>query len=123
MGEQLGGAADGSGRLDYGLNRVLRAVRTAGDAAWANIGWRRVKVSREGTSSEKLAAELLWLAQKMEACGTSEEAVGLWASASNLAWLSLYAEPRLQGSLVKVSGTAPTFYNSMGENLKGYSKN
>ena len=60
-----------------------------------------------GNSAEKLAAELLWLAQKLAACGFKEEAVDMWASASNLACLSLSAEPRLQGSLVKVSGMFP----------------
>ena len=113
MAEQRGGAADGCGRVDYGLNRVFRAVRSAGDVAWSRVGWRREEVSRKGSSAEKLAAELLWLAQKMEASGSGEEAVCLWASASNLAWLALSAEARLQGSLVKVSGTQ--FYNSMVE--------
>lgn len=103
MAEQRGGAADGCGRVDYGLNRVFRAVRSAGDVAWSRVGWRREEVSRKGSSAEKLAAELLWLAQKMEASGSGEEAVCLWASASNLAWLALSAEARLQGSLVKVS--------------------
>ena len=105
MVKQHGAAADGCGQVEYRLNRVLRAVRSAGDVAWSRVGWRREEVSREGISAEKLAAELLWLAQKMEACGSGEEAVCLWASASNLARLALYAEPRLQGSLVKVSGT------------------
>ncbi|KAB2091417.1 hypothetical protein ES319_A03G189500v1 [Gossypium barbadense] len=63
----------------------------------------RVDVNRSGNSAEKLAAELLWLAQKLVDCGFGEEAVERWASASNLASLSLLAEPRLQGSLVKVS--------------------
>lgn len=57
-------------------------------------------------SAEKYAAELLWLAEKMAACRCSDEAVHKWASASNLAWLSLMTEPRLQGSIVKVSGKA-----------------
>lgn len=100
------GAMDGSGQVDYALNRVLRAVRSAGDVAWSRVGWRmREDVSRKGCSAEKLAAELLWLAEKMEACQSGEEAICLWASASNLARLSLYVEPRLQGSLLKVSGT------------------
>ncbi|KAL4323481.1 hypothetical protein GQ457_11G002220 [Hibiscus cannabinus] len=63
----------------------------------------REDVNRSGNSAEKLAVELLWLAEKMVACGFGEEAVERWASASNLASLSLLAEPRLQGSLVKVS--------------------
>ncbi|KAF3435028.1 hypothetical protein FNV43_RR22115 [Rhamnella rubrinervis] len=91
----------GVGRFEYGrLNRVLKAVRSFG------IG---KAVMREGAnrsgggSAEKLAAELLWLGQKLAGCGFVEEAVRRWAAASKLAWLAVSAEPRLQGSLVKLS--------------------
>lgn len=102
-GEGGGGTGDGPG--EYRLSRVLKAVRSVRDFG------RRVRgeggeASRCGMiSSEKLAAELLWLAQKLAACGCGEEAVRRWAAASNLGWLALSAEPRLQGSLVKVAGT------------------
>ncbi|KAK3002140.1 hypothetical protein RJ639_022321 [Escallonia herrerae] len=89
------------------LNRVLRAVRHYGDAAWTRFGKPREGLSKTGSSAEKMSAELLWLAQKMAACGCVGEAVCRWASASRLAWLALSAEPRLQGSLVKVSGSPP----------------
>ncbi|KAL5787699.1 hypothetical protein ACOSP7_004648 [Xanthoceras sorbifolium] len=90
--------------VQYRLNRLMRAVRSIGDMAFSRVSWGRDQdVNRSGQSAQKLAAELLWLAQKMSACGFGEEAVGKWASASNLAWLALSAEPRLQGSLVKVS--------------------
>ncbi|WCJ18720.1 hypothetical protein M5689_001049 [Euphorbia peplus] len=79
----------GSWPGQFGLNRVLKVVRLGKDG-----------VER---SEEKMAAELLWLSEKMVGCGCGEEAVWRWASASNLAWLSLAAEPRLQTSLVKVS--------------------
>ncbi|XP_021899891.1 uncharacterized protein LOC110816145 [Carica papaya] len=92
------------GPVLHGLNRVLRTVRSAGIGVLARIGnGKRVDVDRSGGWSEKLAAELLWLAQKMGACGFGEEAVERWASASNLAWLALSAEPRLQCSMVKVA--------------------
>ncbi|KAJ6372049.1 hypothetical protein OIU77_002384 [Salix suchowensis] len=81
--------------------KVLKAVRAVGDGSWARSGRGREGVDRSG---EKLAAELLWLGQKLSACGCGEEAVWRWASASNLARLALSAEARLQGSLVKVSG-------------------
>lgn len=91
-----------AGPVQYRLNRVLRVVRSVADGVWTR---GREDLNRSGKSSaEKLAAEMLWLAQKMVACGFEEEAVERWASASNLAWLSLSAEPRIQGSLVKVSG-------------------
>lgn len=101
-GDEGGRTGDGPG--DYRLSRVLRAVRSVRDFG----GWRRVRGGEEGrcamVSAEKLAAELLWLAQKLAACGCGEEAVWRWAAASNLGWLALSAEPRLQGSLVKVAG-------------------
>lgn len=93
----------GIGLADFGLGRVFRVVRGAGEVFWGRF------MSRAGGrceySAEKMAAELLWLAQKMASCGIAEEAVCRWASASNVASLGLSAEPRLQGSLIKISGT------------------
>lgn len=103
-----GGGGDGSDLVgpvrpaEYRLSRVLRAVRSIGDVAW--LGAARASGSR--SSAEKLAAEVLWLAEKLAACGYGDEAVVRWASASNLAWLSVSVEPSLQASLVKVSGTS-----------------
>ncbi|MCL7024671.1 hypothetical protein MKW94_011786 [Papaver nudicaule] len=54
--------------------------------------------------SKRFAAELLWLAKKMSTCGNADVAVSSWGSTSRLAWLSLSAEPRVQGALVKISG-------------------
>uniref|UniRef100_A0A2P2JS32 Uncharacterized protein n=1 Tax=Rhizophora mucronata TaxID=61149 RepID=A0A2P2JS32_RHIMU len=86
------------------LNRVLKAVWSVGEGALVWAGRHKDGVNRlSGSSAEKLVAELLWLAKKMVACGFGKEAVDGWASASNLAWLALSAEPRLQGSLVKAS--------------------
>lgn len=86
-----------AGPGEWGMDRVARAVR----AAWTG----GVEVGRwEGVSAEKLAAELMWLAQKMVACGFGYEAVRVWAASANLAWLGISAEPRLQGSLLKVTG-------------------
>ncbi|KAI8532278.1 hypothetical protein RHMOL_Rhmol11G0201100 [Rhododendron molle] len=99
----------GTSRESYRkVSRVFKAVRFYGDAAWTRLGrrrrgWGEAGLLRTGGSAEKLAAEVLWLAQKMAACGCVEEAVVKWASATHLAWLGLSAEPRLQGSLVKVS--------------------
>ncbi|XWS39738.1 hypothetical protein CRYUN_Cryun18bG0080000 [Craigia yunnanensis] len=101
--DRVGHDGAGPGPVLHRSNRVLRAVRSIGDGVWTKIGRGRKDVNRSGNSAEKLAAELHWLAQKLAACGFKEEAVDRWASASNLAWLSLSAEPRLQGSLVKVA--------------------
>jgi hypothetical protein len=98
-GSENGGSR--TGPVKRRLNQILKAARAVGDGSWARSGRGREGVDR---SEEKLAAELLWLGQKLSACGCGEEAVRRWASASNLARLALSAEARLQGSLVKVSG-------------------
>lgn len=92
-----GGPGEDAG---FVAGRVMRAVRYCGDVAWGRFGGNGI-----GESGEKLAAEVLWLAQKMADCGCVEEAVWKWGSAKKLAWLALSAEPRIQCSLVKVSGT------------------
>ncbi|KAE8716773.1 hypothetical protein F3Y22_tig00110109pilonHSYRG00155 [Hibiscus syriacus] len=107
-GQDRVGFLDGAGPapVQYLVKRVLRTVRSVGDGVWSRGGGHgngSEDVNRSGNSAEKLAAELLWLAEKMVACGFVEEAVERWASASNLASLSLLAEPRVQGSLVRVS--------------------
>lgn len=98
--DRAGDGGSGSGPVEYKLSRVLKAVRRFGTGKKSPVGMNRL----EACSAEKLAAELLWLAQKLVVCGCAEEAVSKWAVASNLAWLGLWAEPRLQGSLVKISG-------------------
>ncbi|KAI9176939.1 hypothetical protein LWI28_008918 [Acer negundo] len=104
VGDYGGGVFWGYGPVQYGLNRVFRVLRSVWEGV-VGLGKDRQDVMNRPCerSAQKLAAELLWLAQKMSACGFGDEAVGKWASASNLAWLALSAEPRLQGSLVKVS--------------------
>uniref|UniRef100_A0A7N0T174 1,8-cineole synthase n=1 Tax=Kalanchoe fedtschenkoi TaxID=63787 RepID=A0A7N0T174_KALFE len=110
LAEERGDLGFGFGPLQtefYYLSKCLKALRYVGDAAWARMAKpRSSEVAAEsagGGSAEKLAAEALWLAQKLAACGYVQEAVWQWASASSLAWLSLMAEPRLQSSLVKLS--------------------
>ncbi|ESQ31469.1 hypothetical protein EUTSA_v10004757mg [Eutrema salsugineum] len=85
-----------------GLNRVVRAaVKAVGDGF---TGWSGEEAADQSSeTAEKLAAELLWLAEKMSAYGFGDEAVEKWASASNLAWLALLSEPRLQCSMVQIS--------------------
>ncbi|KAM0061917.1 putative BTB/POZ domain-containing protein [Helianthus debilis subsp. tardiflorus] len=90
----------GGGGCCFGLSRVVRTAGYFGGAAWTRFVKRKTQL---GGSAEKLAAELLWLAQKLSACGSGDEAVRQWASASNLASVSLTTQLRLQGSLVKLS--------------------
>ncbi|GAB4853316.1 hypothetical protein Ancab_017495 [Ancistrocladus abbreviatus] len=108
-GGALGGGGLGIGAVDYLLSWVVRAVWYLGDATWSKVGRLREEGEDKGQrrrarcSAEKLSAELLWMAEQLAACGGVEDAVERWAYSSNLAWLALSAEPRLQGSLVKVS--------------------
>ncbi|KAK1313422.1 hypothetical protein QJS10_CPA06g01643 [Acorus calamus] len=85
------------GAVRFGLGIVKEAMVMAASVAGA-------EADEEGrVSAEKMAVELLWLAKKMEGCGAVGEAVARWGSATELARLALLAEPRLQGSLVRVS--------------------
>ncbi|PWA62560.1 hypothetical protein CTI12_AA362830 [Artemisia annua] len=87
---------DGDGAKSVGLHRLNRVL---------NVAWTRFRSGRTGFagSAEKLAAELLWLAEKLAACGSGDEAVKQWASANKLASAALSAQLRLQGSLVKLT--------------------
>ncbi|XP_071931115.1 uncharacterized protein [Coffea arabica] len=99
-GEPMNGTAEV--QYYFLLSRLRRAVKYCSDRVWLR-GRSSDELNRSASSAEKLAAELLWLAQKMAACESIEEAASRWASASNLAWLSLATEPRLQGFIVKIS--------------------
>ncbi|XP_009344578.2 uncharacterized protein LOC103936468 [Pyrus x bretschneideri] len=85
--------------VEYRWSPVLRVVRSIRDVSWI----RETRASGTRSSAEKLAAEVLWLAEKLAACDSADEAVRRWAAAFNLARLSLSVEPRLQASLVKTS--------------------
>lgn len=58
----------------------------------------------EEIMAEKLAQELLWIMDKLRGCGAVDEALMQWSFASGLASFSLTANPRVQGSIVKISG-------------------
>ncbi|XP_004290342.1 PREDICTED: uncharacterized protein LOC101311058 [Fragaria vesca subsp. vesca] len=110
-----GGGGDGDiGGLDTGHHHhwIVRAVRSVADVVWT----KRVSSGGSRSSAEKLAAELLWLAETMASCGFAQESVRRWASASILARLSLSAEPRLQASLVKLSALLLKYAKDMGVN-------
>lgn len=55
-------------------------------------------------TAEKFAKEILWITEKLLACGGTEEAIQQWSSASSLAELALCAPPKVQKSLVRLSG-------------------
>ncbi|CAM0944082.1 unnamed protein product [Alopecurus aequalis] len=56
-----------------------------------------------GPAAEKLAAELLWLAQKMAACGAAGEAAVQLGAAPRLGSRALVAEPTLQVALLRLA--------------------
>lgn len=80
----------------YGLGRAVRRLCRAAGPRGGGRG-------EGGVSAEKMVAELLWLGRKLEESGGVEVAVGKWAWASNLGWLALMAEPRVQALLVKLT--------------------
>ncbi|KAL4588525.1 hypothetical protein LXL04_001416 [Taraxacum kok-saghyz] len=84
----------------FGLNQVIKTVGHYGDFAWTQFTKPKTRLRN---SAEKLSSELVWLAEKLVACGSTDEAVRQWASASKLAFVALSAQPRLQASLVKLS--------------------
>uniref|UniRef100_A0A803MNW0 BTB/POZ domain-containing protein n=1 Tax=Chenopodium quinoa TaxID=63459 RepID=A0A803MNW0_CHEQI len=61
--------------------------------------------SVEVVGAEKLAQELLWIIHKLRACFAVDEALVQWSLASNLASLSLNANPRVQALLIKISAS------------------
>lgn len=83
------------GVIKSGMRRVAAAssVAEAGEMVGA----------AGGGSAEKLAAEALWLAQKMAESGAATEAVARWGAAAGLGRLALSVEPRLQVAFVRVS--------------------
>ncbi|KAI3889708.1 hypothetical protein MKX03_007730 [Papaver bracteatum] len=54
-------------------------------------------------AAEKLAQELLWITNKLRACGAVDEALGQWSLASGLASLSFSSHHRVQGLIVKIT--------------------
>lgn len=58
----------------------------------------------EELMAEKLAQELLWITTKLRDYGAVDEALVQWSFASGLASLSLCANVRVQGFMVKISG-------------------
>jgi len=92
------------------MELAARALRTG--MRW----WRPTAASSlddegfGGPAAEKLAAELLWLGQKMAECGALREAVVQFGAAERLGSRALFAEPALQVSLLRVAGMSKTLH-------------
>lgn len=85
-------------------SRGARRLRIGGGIG---DGGRVVWEEEEGGEvvAEKLVEELLWISRKLRAYGAVDEALVQWSYASGLASISLTTDPRLQGLVVKVSGS------------------
>jgi hypothetical protein len=100
---------------------VRRLETTVAAGEWGLVGgavkkrmkrwWPAVMVSEvtgeeafDGAKGEKLAAELVWIGEKMVACGAIREAVGRWGAATGLGHKAVSADARLQVALVRVTG-------------------
>lgn len=104
--------------------RRLEATVAAGE--WGLVGstvkkqmkrwWPALMVSDvageeafDGAKAEKLAAELVWIGEKMVASGAIREAVMRWAAATGLGHRAVSADARLQVALVRITGNAFDF--------------
>ncbi|GAU24120.1 hypothetical protein TSUD_389140 [Trifolium subterraneum] len=94
---EVEGEGDGGEYYRMMRRRIWKVVRTVGWRARGGEG------GLGGVPAEKLAAELIWMVKKMVECGCADEAICRWAAASNLGFIALSADPRLQSSLVKLA--------------------
>ncbi|XP_059625489.1 uncharacterized protein LOC132268706 [Cornus florida] len=90
--------------LKSGLSLCLGSIFSG----FSGTKQRRQLVGASGGESsdivaEKHAHELLWITNKLRACGAVDEALVQWSLASGLASLSLTGNPRVQGFIVKIS--------------------
>ncbi|KAH7521167.1 uncharacterized protein LOC125423526 [Ziziphus jujuba] len=95
-----------------GIRMCLGAVRSCMEMAtscWQKQGRKMVRVGGgdhqgEEEMAEKLAEEMVWISIKLRDYEALDEAMVQWSLASSLASLSLYANPRVQGLILKISG-------------------
>jgi hypothetical protein len=87
------------------MELAARAVRTGMRWWWRPAAASSLDEGFGGPAAEKLAAELLWLGQKMAECGAAREAVVQFGDAARLGSRALVAEPALQVSLLRLAGT------------------
>jgi hypothetical protein len=88
------------------VNAIMSTVANAGTCQLQKKRQPGVASEREVEElmAEKLAQELLWITTKLRDYGAVDEALVQWSFASGLAPLSLSANVRVQGFMVKISG-------------------
>lgn len=99
--------------ISFCVGAIFPSLTTCG---WQSGGRRQTALAggEEGgeriheVAAEKLGQELLWITNKLMACGAVDEAVAQWSIASRLASLSLTTSPRVQAFIVKISGILPS---------------
>lgn len=89
---------------DWGL--IGGAVKKGIKRWWpvAAVGEVEGEEAFGGPKAEKLAVELVWIGEKMVACGAIAEAVVRWGAAEGLGRRAISAGARLQVALVRVTG-------------------
>jgi hypothetical protein len=88
------------------VNAIMSTVANAGTCQLQKKRQLGVASEREVEElmAEKLAQELLWITTKLRDYGAVDAALVQWSFASGLAPLSLSANVRVQGFMVKISG-------------------
>ncbi|XP_062221970.1 uncharacterized protein LOC133921199 [Phragmites australis] len=86
-----------------GMELAVRAVRTGMRWVRPTAAASSLDEGFGGPAVEKLAAELLWLGQKMAECGAACEAVVQFGAAARLGSRALVAKPTLQVSLLRLA--------------------
>ncbi|XP_006853180.2 uncharacterized protein LOC18442912 [Amborella trichopoda] len=96
--EEKRGTCEGSREVNQIIQKIpiIRSIRNC-------LATKSEGVAESGVSAEKLAKELLWLAERLAACGAADEAVSRWSKASTLARLALEGDLRLQASILNVT--------------------
>ncbi|KAF0933072.1 hypothetical protein E2562_013816 [Oryza meyeriana var. granulata] len=103
--------------LSGAFARTLRQLDAAAGGEWPGmelavraVRWWMPTALDEGfggPAAEKLAAELLWLGQKMAECGAAREAAAQFGAASRLGSRALVSEPTLQVALLRLADLTP----------------
>ncbi|KAL2607745.1 hypothetical protein R1flu_026318 [Riccia fluitans] len=80
---------------------LVGSIMQSGDQVYQSS--RVVYDDNRSMMSEKLAQELLWLAQKLSEYSALEEGIIQWSSSNLLATMAVSSSPRVQRSLVRLS--------------------
>lgn len=97
------GGGPGGELMDLAARAVRLGVQWWRPAPMTTAAAAAAEDAFGGPAAEKLAAELLWLAQKMAECGAAREAAVQFGAAERLGSRALVAEPSLQVALLRLA--------------------